>query len=78
MNVCVAGENSFVKPPDSWQLCHLDEDLLGVESCRSQPSFIYTDLNQTRPAYYRLLGSSPVLGPAQQSPGIVRKMFADI
>lgn len=34
-------------------------------------------LTQTPQASYRLLGSGPVLGSAQQPPGIVRKMFTD-
>lgn len=66
MNVCVAEENSFVKPPDSWQLCRLDEDLLEVESCRSPPSFIHTDLNANASGVLSAfrLRSSAGIGPA--------------
>lgn len=66
MNVCVAEENSFARPPDSWQLCHLDEDLPEVESCRSQPSFIHADLNANASGVLSAfrLQSSAGIGPA--------------
>lgn len=64
--VCLAEENSFVQPPYSWQLGYLDADLLEVESCRSQPSFTYTDLNANAPGILSTfrLQSSAGMGPA--------------